>query len=134
MTENVVAKTGIVFGVFDGLHEGHRHFLSEAKGMCDRLVAVVTLSETAQAMKGRAPRFSYEDRVAALLAFDPSLEIVPSDRVPGAWSVFRGREPFIVMLGYDQEGIARELAKMNIPFTHLSAHHPHKYKSSILHG
>jgi cytidyltransferase-like protein len=125
--------TAIVFGVFDGLHEGHRFFLTQAKKLCEKLVVVLTPSETSKLLKGRSPHFSYEEREKELLKFDQSLEIVPADTEPGAWKIFRDRAFDRVILGYDQSGIAKELEKMSMPFIVLDAHRPETYKSSLLH-
>lgn len=123
---------GAVFGVFDGLHEGHRYFLAEAKKRSDELVVVLTLSETALLLKGRAPLFSYEDRASAIKAFIPGVEIIPADVEPGTWSVFRDRAADVAILGYDQQGIARELEKIGVPLAFIGSHHPETYKSSLL--
>lgn len=124
--------SGIVFGVFDGMHEGHKHFLSEASKLADKLTIVLTLPETAVILKGRSPRHSYEERKAAIRAFKPDAEIVPSDAKLGEWSVFKNRKPCLVILGYDQQGIAKELEKIGVYFIFIDSHYPEKYKSSLL--
>ena len=48
-------KKGMVFGVFDGLHEGHKYLLTEAAKLCDELVVVVTLDEAVATLKGHLP-------------------------------------------------------------------------------
>ncbi len=122
----------IVFGVFDGLHEGHKYFLRQAAAKCDELTVVVTVPEIVQALKSRTPKHSYADRVAAIQVFDPKLKIVPSDAVLGEWSVLENLRPDIIFLGYDQKAIALELEKMAFPFTFLEPYEPEVYKSSLL--
>ena len=125
-------QTGVVFGVFDGCHPGHTYFLSKAQQLCDELIVVLTLPETSLLLKKRTPKFSYENRAAALCAFNSKIKIIPSDTKPGTWSIFRDPPKRLVILGYDQQGIAVELEKMNIPFVFIDAHHPEKFKSSLL--
>jgi FAD synthetase len=45
----------IAFGVFDGLHEGHRHFLREARKLGGRLTVAVAHDEAVVMLKGRRP-------------------------------------------------------------------------------
>lgn len=125
-------NTGIVFGVFDGLHEGHKHFLKEASGISDELVVVLTPPETSLLLKGRLPRHSYEEREKAIKEFNPRITVVPGDTKPGSWSVLRNRKSCTIILGYDQEGIAKEMEKMGVSFVSTKPHRPDIYKSSLL--
>ena len=118
--------------MFDGLHEGHRYFLSQAKALCDELVVVVTRDETAGRLKARTPKQSFEDRAGAIGEFDPLFKVVPGDATLGEWKVVKEHRPDMVFLGYDQKAIAPELEKLRIPFTFLDPYHPEKYKSSLL--
>lgn len=133
MPEKPHYKKALVFGVFDGLHEGHRHFLSQALTLCDELIVVVAQSETVQTLKGHAPKYSYKERRSAITAFKDTLTIVPGDFVLGSWSAIHTHKPDVVFLGYDQYSIAEELKKMAIPMVFLESHYPETYKSSLLH-
>ncbi len=123
---------GMVFGVFDNFHKGHESFLEQARDLCNELVVVVTQTEIVELIKKRTPKHSFEDRMTSIKFFDPHFIIVPGDIVMGAWTMFKDYSPDMVLLGYDQQGIAAELKKMNIPFTFLEAHMPEKYKSSLM--
>lgn len=125
-------KIGMVFGVFDGLHAGHRYFLTQASKRCEKLIVVVTLPEIVALLKKRLPHHGYEERVAEIRTFDPELKIVPSDKTLGGWNVMKKYAPEIIFLGYDQQAIARELTKTDTPFVFLDSHHPEKHKSSLL--
>ena len=130
--KNPSYKIGMVFGVFDGLHAGHRYFLTQASEQCERLIVVVTLPEIVELLKKRLPHYEYEERVAEIQAFDPLLKIVPSDKTLGGWNVVKKYAPEIVFLGYDQQAMAAELTKIDIPFIYLNSHHPEKHKSSLI--
>lgn len=125
---------GMVFGVFDGLHEGHRHFLSEASDNCDTLVVVVATDKAARALKGRAPRYALTERIEAVREALPGAEVVAGDDETGSWNVLSAHAPDIVILGYDQDALAEELEKRSVPHMYLSAHEPERFKSSILNG
>lgn len=124
--------TALVFGVFDGLHEGHKQFLFQALEKCDKLIVVVTLPEIVRILKNKMPSQSFEERAKALQSFNPRIETVAGDAVRGSWHVLNVCKPDIILLGYDQQGIAEELARKHIRFEFLSAHQPEKYKSSLL--
>ena len=126
-------KTGMVFGVFDCLHEGHRYFLAQAAEQCDKLFVVVATDEVVEKLKKRPPQQKYEERVRALAEFKADIRVLPSDVVVGSWEILEQVRPDIVFLGYDQQGIAEELRRRGMPFVFLGAHYPERYKSSLMH-
>jgi cytidyltransferase-like protein len=125
-------KKAVVFGVFDGLHTGHLYFLNKAKSHCDELIVVLTLSEVVEKLKNKSPQFSFEERSKVIKDFNPQLIVIAGDAKLGEWTVFASHNPDIVILGHDQHAIAHELKKLNKSFKFLKAHHPEKYKSSLL--
>ena len=114
-----MARRGMVFGVFDGLHEGHRHFLSEAAKRCGELVVVVARDETSAALKGRVPREALGERLARLRAWNPSLVAVWGDKALGDWAVVGEYAPDIIFLGHDQRALGAALAPLRIPLEFL---------------
>lgn len=122
----------VVFGVFDRFHKGHEYFLDQAAELCKELILVLTLPEMSQAFKNKLPKHTYEERFRAIKTHNSTLTIVPGDAIIGVWTVFKTHKPDIVILGYDQQGIAHELEKMNISFMFLDAYFPDKYKTSLL--
>jgi cytidyltransferase-like protein len=125
-------KRALVFGVFDGLHDGHKHFLSQALERCHKLVVVAALPEMARSLKGRPPVHSFKERADKLRSFHPHIKVVEGDAVPGTWKVLDDIEPDIIFLGYDQKGIERELRRMRISFVLIDSYKPEVYKSSLL--
>lgn len=125
-------RIGMVFGVFDGFHPGHRYFLMEARARCERLVVVVALSDVVERMKKRPPLYTYEERVARIQEFDNSLVVVPSDSGLGEWRVFKEHQPEMVFLGYDQVALGQALVDIAMPHTYIGSHYPEKFKSGLL--
>lgn len=123
---------GIVFGVFDNFHPGHAHFLKEASSLCENLTVVVTLPEISKILKNTLPRESLEERIKNVKNFNQNLNVIEGDSKLGEWSVLKQNNPDIVILGYDQKGIADELEKSNVQYIVLGAHYPEKYKSSLM--
>lgn len=102
-------KTVMVFGVFDFLHDGHRHFLREAKKLGGRLVAVVASETAVLKLKGRMPRLSLGERTENLSKENVADRIISGDSEPGSWRVIFREKPDIVALGYDQRDLEKEL-------------------------
>lgn len=125
-------KKGLVFGVFDGLHEGHRHFLNDAKARCDELVVVLARDEIVRLLKNRSPENGLDARTEALSSFDPELHVIPGDTVLGSWGVLERERPDIIFLGYDQSAIAAELKRLDIAIQSLSPFQPEIFKSGLL--
>jgi len=125
---------GMVFGVFDGLHEGHRYFLREAASGCDKLIVVVARDTAARALKKRSPKNDLALRMVSLRATDPSLTVVPGDEKEGEWSVLKENRPDRIFLGYDQTALFTALSASGIPLTFLGSYKKDTHKSSIING
>lgn len=99
----------MVFGVFDMLHEGHRHFLREAKKLGGRLAAVVAPEAAVLKLKSRMPRLSLRERMKNLSKENLADRIISGDSELGSWRVIFREKPDIVALGYDQKDLEKEL-------------------------
>jgi len=128
----------LIFGVFDGIHEGHRQFLKQASEHGDFLIAAVTRDEVAVELKGKNPQRSLEVRMRELEATGLVDEVVAGDSVLGRWKVIETCRPDSVALGYDQEELGDALRTyvrergLDITITVVKSHEPEKYHSSIL--
>ncbi|MBI2623856.1 MAG: adenylyltransferase/cytidyltransferase family protein [Candidatus Liptonbacteria bacterium] len=131
-------KKVLVFGVFDGLHEGHTQFLKQAKACGDYLVAVVARDTVAEEVKGTYPRLPLAVRVEHLRAGGCVDEVVLGDAKIGSYEVLKKQRPDVVALGYDQEALKADLETRKKEFNWdfeikvLEPHEPEKYHSSIL--
>jgi cytidyltransferase-like protein len=125
-------KTGMVFGVFDGLHDGHQYLITECAKRCEQLIVVVTLDAVVSLLKNHPPKYSYEERAKAIIDFNPNFIVVPSDPTLGGWSILERHQPDIIFLGYDQDAIAREMKRLCRPFLTIDPYHPDTFHSSML--
>ena len=99
----------MVFGVFDGVHEGHRAFLEEAKHYGDRLIAVVTQDKVVESLKGRPAKSDIDSRADELRTEDHVDSVVVGDAELGSWDVIKTHKPNVIALGYDQTELKKAL-------------------------
>lgn len=130
----------MVFGVFDGLHEGHRAFLKDAKQCGDYLIVVLAQDHIVEHLKGRLPRLDLSDRFEHLRRADHVDAVLVGDSEPNSWNVLDLHRPHVVALGYDQELLKAELEKY---FKHadwqaelkiMKSHEAEKFHSGIITG
>ena len=124
----------IAFGTFDGIHEGHRHFLDEAASYGD-LRVVVALDATVENVKGRPPIHDERSRLHALR--DVGYDAVLGDQAD-RYAAIEAYRPDVVCLGYDQQAFTDRLETelksrgVDAEIVRLEAHEPETYKSSKL--
>ena len=102
-------KKVMVFGTFDGAHEGHRAFLKEARGFGDYLMAVVSQDHIVEHLKGRLPKLNLAARFSALEKEDNVDEVVAGDAHLSAWEIVKKLKPDIIAVGYDQSALKSDL-------------------------
>ena len=103
-------KKVMAFGSFDILHEGHKHYLKEAKGFGDYLIVIVARDENIVKFKGRKPK-NYENyRLEQVKKLDFVDEAVLG-HTGNIFEVLGEFKPNIVCLGYDQKTVEEEKLK-----------------------
>jgi len=131
--------TVLSFGTFDILHQGHEHFLQEAKEHGDFLVVVVARDKTVKKVKGQLPKNNEDNRLEAIreLAFVDMAMLGHEDE--DRYAVVEEINPDVIFLGYDQfaftEKLKEELDQRGLHPEILrsqNAHNPEEFKSSIL--
>jgi cytidyltransferase-like protein len=128
----------MVFGVFDGVHEGHRDFLRQARECGDFVVGVVTRDMVVQSLKGKLPSRSEKERVGELRDTGLVDKVVLGDEKMGTWGVVERHKPNVIVLGYDQESLRDALEMhlkkfgLGIEVRIMEPHEPEKFHSSLL--
>lgn len=104
-------KKTLIFGTFDGIHDGHLYFINEAKKQGDQLIAVVARDLVVEKLKGKCPDSNEVDRINKLLEV-PEIDLVLlGDLETGTYNVLREVNPDIIFLGYDQDKLKDDLSK-----------------------
>ena len=128
----------LVFGTFDGLHEGHLDFFRQAKGHGDYLVVVVGRDSTIVRTKGRSPKFNENERLKAAQESGLIDEARLGNEGNNPYKVIKEVRPDVICLGYDQTHFVDKLAEktkemgLNIKILRMDAYRPEIYHSSII--
>ncbi len=143
----------LVFGVFDGIHDGHLAFLRQARQtqICADdaqmnadekiwLVVAVAKDEVVEKLKGRLPRKDQGLRIRELMETGLVDEVVEGDLDLGSWGVIGKVRPDVIALGYDQVGLKDALERhirergLKIEVVVMKAYRPEKFHSSLIHA
>jgi len=128
----------LVFGTFDGLHEGHKNFFQQAKEYGDYLVVVVGRDSTILKTKNRPPKFNENERLKAVEESGLVDEARLGNEGDNPYKVIGEVQPRIICLGYDQTHFTDKLEQkikemgLKIDIIRLKSYKPEIYKSSIL--
>lgn len=112
-------KRVLVFGVFDGLHEGHQHILNEARRYGDYLIVALALDETVRSLKKKDPFYTFEDRKKHLLSHDSVDEVIAGDQTLLSWHSLKDANPDVVAIGWDQDKL-KDALREHLDATGLS--------------
>lgn len=107
----MTSRTVLIFGVFDGIHDGHRSFIFEAKEQGERLVAIVARDSVVNNLKNKTPFHSETERIQELLKV-PEIDLVfLGDPEEGTYNIVKEIKPDIIYLGYDQQALFDNITK-----------------------
>lgn len=135
----------MVFGTFDMIHPGHKHFFAQARALvgssksAPRSFLIVSLARDKNVLriKGKAATSKERKRLArvkALKEVDKAVLGAIGDHIP---HIVKER-PDVIALGYDQAayvgGLRSALAKagLKVKIVRMKPHLPNKYKTSLL--
>lgn len=106
-----MARKVVVFGIFDGVHDGHRDFFRQAKEFGDELIVIVGHDAIAQKLKGKKPRYSEQERVKLVEAEPLVDKAILGDEQLSTYTVLVRFNPDAVCLGYDQGELEADLQR-----------------------
>ncbi|PJE75781.1 hypothetical protein COV04_02455 [Candidatus Uhrbacteria bacterium CG10_big_fil_rev_8_21_14_0_10_48_11] len=132
-----MAARVLVFGTFDLLHPGHISFLREASAFGAVTVAL-TPDELITTYKGAAPVNDYHKRERRLRQLSLVTDVISADKSPNTYHILKKNKPTMVLLGYDQQVMAKQLLsriREYGPAISIAVAHPYRdnvYRSSLL--
>jgi len=104
-------KRVVVFGIFDGAHEGHRSLFAQAKEHGDELVVIVGRDSACLRLKGKKPKYPEETR-RDLVSKEKDVDLaVLGDEEQSTYKVLGELNPDVICLGYDQDNLELDLKK-----------------------
>jgi FAD synthetase len=131
-------KKVMAFGTFDILHEGHKHYLLEAKGFGNYLIVIVARDTNILKFKGHKPKNDENGRLDQVKKLDFVDEAVLGHR-EDILEVLDEFKPDVICLGYDQKTVDEDKLKLELEKRNLKSEiircNPYKediYKSSKL--
>jgi len=137
----------LVFGTFDGLHNGHKDLFRQAlnveKGKQAHLIVVIARDSTVIKNKGKQPKFNEKERLNEIKLSGLVQEVLLGeenhDTKNSQYDLIAKINPDIICLGYDQsqfkEKLVQELTRMNLEKIEIKILKPYKlevYKSSLI--
>jgi len=135
----MINKTVVIFGVFDGIHDGHLYFINEAKKQGNHLVVITARDSVVLELKGKLPKRNEVDRVNDLLKVSEVDLVLLGDPKIDTYNILKEVKPHIIFLGYDQvalyESLNKTIKSKNLPKMEIvrgESHRPDIYHSSIL--
>lgn len=106
-------KKVVVWGKFDGLHQGHYEFLKNARSLGDELYCVVIPDKAVLDNKGNLPNYSAQERRDKLKELDFIKEVYIDSLEEGLLSIVR-LKPDVIALGYDQKTVWEEKLRRHL--------------------
>ena len=131
-------RTVMAFGTFDGIHDGHRAFLRQAREYGDYLIVAVAQDSVVEQLKKRLPQRGIQERMGALADEAVADQVVAGDAEIGTYAVVKRYRPDVIALGYDQAALKNDIEQHLADFgwymemVTLDPHKPETHHSSIL--
>lgn len=129
----------LVFGSFDGLHEGHIALLTFAKEQGGDLHVALATDSAIRTLKKVQSAHDFEARKKTLLETGLITSVIASE--PGDdYACISTLTPSQIILGYDQEALRIHLLewlkehKLSVQVITAPAHYPERYKTSLLYA
>jgi FAD synthetase len=98
-----------IFGVFDGLHDGHRFFIEESAKLGKELIISVARDEYVRKYKDKEPKNLLTTRIQIIKENYKEARVIEGDSEIESWKSLREEKPDIIALGYDQNKLKEVL-------------------------
>jgi choline-phosphate cytidylyltransferase len=134
MEKHSLKKRVVVFGIFDGVHKGHRDLFRQARELGSELVAIVGRDNIAEQLKGKKPMYSESERVAMLQQEPLVHTAVLGDARISNYAIVETLKPDSIYVGYDQQDLRQDLMRwMKKRGKYIDIYTAKSYKPHIFH-
>ena len=121
--KGVRKKRVVVFGIFDGVHAGHRFFFEQARKYGDELIVIVGRDEFVRTYKKKELLHTEQERIKALQKEEFIDDAVLSDKEMSSYHVLKHIQPDVICFGYDQDVLERDLMEwMKMSGIHITTY------------
>ena len=90
----------VVFGIYDGIHAGHRDFLRQAGAYGDELLAIVGRDESVVRLKGKTPIYLEKTRLELVAQEEWVGDVILGDEEPSSYRVLGELNPDVICSGH----------------------------------
>ncbi len=102
----------MIFGVFDGLHDGHKFFIDKVNSISKALYIALTPTQIVKDLKGKPSLYSIKERIILLQKQYPNAIVLEGDAIQGEWKYIKKYNPDMIVCGYDQDKLYEALDKI----------------------
>lgn len=133
-------KRAVVFGIFDGIHEGHRDLFRQARHYGHEFIVIVGRDSASLKWKGKKPFYSEQERLSLVLKEKLVNVALIGDEKQSTYCVLEDLNPDLICLGYDQKDLEEDLQKWmkrkrkEIPIFILKPYKQDVFHTSIFNG
>jgi cytidyltransferase-like protein len=139
MSKKTVEKKIMVFGTFDGLHQGHLNFFQQAKKLDKKCFLIVSIARDKNviSIKGKLPFLNEKKRMILVKKCKLVNKVVLSGLKNHIPHIVK-ENPDIIALGYDQKAYVQNLKKdlknkgILVKIIRLKPHKKRIYKNHLL--
>ena len=128
-------KRVVVFGIFDGVHDGHRDFFRQAREYGDELIVSVGRDKISELLKKKIPKYSETERVDLAAKEELVDSAVLGDEKLSTYSVLSSVNPEVICFGYDQKRLGEDLQNwIQKNKKQIQIHYLKSYRNNTLHN
>ncbi len=95
-----------VFGIFDGIHAGHRDFLQQARAYGGELFAIVGRDESVVRLKSKTPTYPEKTRLELVAREEWVSDVFLGDEEQSSSRVLGEISSDVICFGYDQPALS----------------------------
>ena len=128
----------VLFGTFDGVHDGHRDLFRQARGFGGRLTVIIARDLMVLRLKHQVPSLAERIRHDIVMGEELVDAAALGDSELSVYHELRKLNPDVICLGYDQQELGADLqiwmdqSGESFPIYYLQPYKPNTLHNSIM--